>query len=169
MLDIAGLSCDDSGVSNKETHPQRMARDARDMNKMTESVLDMLNPFDPNINKDVLFNIKTGRKASPEAEKYLLSVLTEGESKRDQFVSECEKDPTRFERAITRNFIVNFATDSFMKKNKSTKANQIVQLKGTRDLFARLLYFAIRKNISAEDVLRYPLVLDQSNTYFSFC
>ena len=159
VLDIAGLSCDDeSGVSNKETHPQRMARDTRDLNQMTQSVLDMLNPFDRNINKDVLFNIKTGKKASAEAEDYLLNVISRGETKRDSFIAECGEDPTRFERSITRSVIVNFATDSFIKKNKSTKAHKIVQLKGTRDLFARLLYLAIQKNISAESVLEYPLV-----------
>ena len=158
VLDIAGLSCDDSGGSNKETHPQRMARDTRDYIKMTQSVLDMLNPFDMHINKEALFNIKTGKKASPAAEKYLLSVMTEGENKRDQFLSECEEDPARFERTITRTAIVNFATDSFIKKNKSLKAHKIVQLKGTRDLYARLLYLAIEKDISAEKVLEYPLV-----------
>ena len=135
-----------------------MARDTKDFNSMTQSVLDMLNPFDRNINKEVLFNIKTGKKASPEAEKYLLSVMSAGETKRDQFISECGKDPKRFERSIARTVIVNFATDSFLKKNKSVKAHKIVQIKGTRDLYARLLYLAIQKNISAEKVLEYPLV-----------
>ena len=54
--------------------------------------------------------------------------------------------------------IDNFATESFVKKkNKSKKANEIAQLKGTRDLFARLLYLAIaRKGWCEEMVVTFP-------------
>ena len=158
VLDIAGLCPNDEGSPNKETNPRRMARDAKDLVELAQSVLDMVNPFDANINQDALFNIKTGKKASSEAEKYLLSVISEGEVKRDKFIKECQEDPTRFEKGITKFIIVNFASDSFIKKNKSKKANQIVRLKGTRDLFARLLFLAIKKNLSAENVLQFPLV-----------
>ena len=41
----------------------------------------MINPFDFSINKDVLFNIKTGRKASPAAEHHLLSVIARENAK----------------------------------------------------------------------------------------
>ena len=37
------------------------------------------------INKDVQFNIKTVKRASPQAEEYLSSVISEGEAKRDMF------------------------------------------------------------------------------------
>ena len=54
--------------------------------------------------------------------------------------------------------IDNFATESFVKKkNKSKKANEIAQLKGTRDLFARLLYLAIAgKGWCEEMVVTFP-------------
>ena len=65
----------------------------------------------------------------------ILSVISEGECKRDTFINECNGDHNRFEKAITKSKIVNFATESFVKKNKSKKANKIVQLKGTHDLF----------------------------------
>ena len=39
--------------------------------------------------------------------------------------------------------IVNFATENFTKQNKSKKAGEIASVKGTRNLFARLLYLAI--------------------------
>ena len=61
--------------------------------KRYATLTEMINPFDSAVNKDVLFNIKTGRKASPEAEKYLLSLTSEGERKRDQFMKECSDDP----------------------------------------------------------------------------
>ena len=156
VLDIAGMGRDDES-KNKETNPKRMKRDANDLIGISRSILDMVNPFDANINKDVLFNIKTGRKASPAAEQYLLSVISEGECKRDTFIKECDEDQSRFEKPITRSKIVNFATESFVKKNKSKKADEIVQLKGTRDLFARLLFLAVKKKLCTEDVLKFPL------------
>ena len=76
----------------------------------------MINPLDASINKDVLFNIKTGRKASPAAEHYLLSVISEGEWKRDTFINEGNGDHNRFEKAITKSKIVNFATESLSRK-----------------------------------------------------
>ena len=159
VLVAAGLSPDDDAtVPNKETQPRRMQRDAEDFVKLAKSVKDMLNPFDVDINKEALFNIKTGKKASAGAEKYLLNVLSEGEARRDQFSKECQDDASRFEKSINKCVIVNFATDSFTKKNKSTKAYQIAQLKGTRDLFARLLFLAVKKNLNAEKVLEYPLI-----------
>ena len=118
----------------------------------------MINPFDASINKYVLFNIKSGRKASPAAEHYLLSVISKGECKRDTFINECNGDHNRFEKAITKSKIVDFATESFVKKNKSKKANKIAQLKGTRDLFACLLYLAIaEKGLCKEMVVTFPL------------
>ena len=118
----------------------------------------MINQFDSSVNKDVLFNIKTGRKASPDAEKYLLSVISEGERRRDEFMKECQDNPVRFEKSISKTKIVNFATESFNKKNKSKKATEIVQLKGTRDLFARLLYLAVaKKGLEDELVITFPL------------
>ena len=157
VLDIAGLSPNDDESNNKETNPKRVERDANDLIKLSRSILDMVNPFDANINKDALFNIKTGKKASPAAEQYLLSVASEGERKRDAFIKECDEDESRFEKPIKKSTIVNFATESFVKKNKSKKANQIVQLKGTRDLFARLLFLAVKKNLFVETVLKFPL------------
>ena len=103
----------------------------------------MINLFDASINKEVLFNIKTARKALPAAEHYLLSVISKGECKRDTFINECNCDHNRFEKAITKSKIVIFSTESFVKKNKSKKANKIAQLKGTHDFFAHLLYLTI--------------------------
>ena len=103
----------------------------------------MINIFDVSINKDVSFNIKTGRKASSVAEHYLVSVISQRECNRDTFINECSGDHNRFEKGITKSKIVNFATESFVKKNKSKKTNEIVQLKDTCDLFVRLLHLAI--------------------------
>ena len=79
VLAAAGLTPDDDcSVPNKESQPKRLKKDADDFVKLVESVRSMLNPFTENIDKLSLFNIKTGKKASPEAESYLLNVLVEG-------------------------------------------------------------------------------------------
>ena len=120
-----------------------MKQGVRDLENICNSICEMINLFDASINKGVLFNIKTGRKASPRADHYLLSVISEGECKTDTFINKCNGDHNRFEKAITKSKIVNFATESFVKKNKSKMANEIAQLKSTCDLFAHILYLAI--------------------------
>ena len=73
-------------------------------------------------------------------------------------INECNGDRNIFEKAITKSKIVNFATESFVKKNKSKKANEIAQLKGTCDLFSRFLYLAIaEKGLCEEMVVTFPL------------
>ena len=157
VLNIAGLGPNDDENNNKMSST-RVKRDARDLENICNSIREMINPFYASINKDVLFNIKTGRKASPAADHYLLSVISEGECKRDTFINECNGDHNRFEKANTKSKIVNFATESFVKKNKSKKANEIAQLKGTCDLFSRFLYLAIaEKGLCEEMVVTFPL------------
>ena len=51
----------------------------------------MMNPFDSSVPESRLFNIKTGQTVSPEAEKYLLSVISMGEKQRDCFINDCLK------------------------------------------------------------------------------
>ena len=82
VLNIAGLGPNDDENNNK-VFPTRVKQDARDLENICNSIREMINPFDASINKDVLFNIKTGRKASPAADHYLLSVISKGECKRD--------------------------------------------------------------------------------------
>ena len=53
---------------------------------------------------------------------------------------------------------MNFCTDIFNEKNKSKKANKIAAFKGTRDLFARLLFMAARSEIFLSTIFSYPLV-----------
>ena len=118
VLNIAGMGQNDDENFNKTNNPKRLKRDAQDLQNMSSSVCDMINPFDAAINKDALFNIKTGRKATPAAEEYLLSVITEGENKRDDYTKECNEDESRFEKPIKKTKIVNFATENFAKKNK---------------------------------------------------
>ena len=73
----------------------------------------------------------------------IIFVSDKQECKNNTFINECSGDHNRFEKAITKSKIVNFATESFNKKNKSKKVHEIAQLKATCNLFACLLYLAI--------------------------
>ena len=117
----------------------------------------MINPFDSSVPESRLFNIKTGQTVSPEAEKYLLSVVSMGEKQRDCFINDCLKSDERFEKAIPRNKVSNLASASFRKKNKSQVAGKIEQKNGTRDLFGSLLYVVAKKQIDLGVALSYPL------------
>ena len=89
------------------------------MSNLSNSIVDILNPFDSERNKEALSNVKTGR-ITQEAESYLFSLFPEGENKRDKSIHECNDIPERCKIEI-------LPTECFEKKNKSKKADQIVQ------------------------------------------
>ena len=43
---------------------------------LKEVIVDTMNPFEEKINKDYLFNKKTGRRATEDMEGYLLNIVT---------------------------------------------------------------------------------------------
>ena len=87
--------------------------------------------------------------------------MSEGEEKRNDFVTDCEEDSTCFERPIKKSKIVNFVTENFQRKNTSKKASAIAQTKGTRDMFGRLLFLSIQRQIDIRSVFQYPLLPEQ--------
>ena len=104
------------------------------------------------------YYLKTGKQASDSTESFLLNVLSEGEEKRNDFVTDCEEDSARFERPIKKSKIVNFATENFQRKNTSKKAAAIAQTKGTCDTFGRLLFLSIQRQIDIRSVFQHPLL-----------
>ena len=54
--------------------------------------------------------------------------------------------------------LANFTTEKFSKKNKSTQASKIQHATGTRDIFGRLLFLVITKQIDIKRIFAYPLV-----------
>ena len=117
ILEIADLDKPIDGT--KELRVPRIAKDKEDVQKVKKLIRDTLNPFDKSTNVDALFNIRTGRKLEIEGETYLLTSVNEGVNIRDKFIEECQNNLQRFEEAITKQKISNFATESFFKKSKS--------------------------------------------------
>ena len=95
---------------------------------------------------DKIVNLKTGKQASQDTEKFLLG--DEGEEKRDKFISECKQRSTRFEEPIKRNKINSFTMANLKKKNKSSRVEEIARAKGTCDMFGRLLFLSVSKVFS---------------------
>ena len=145
-------------ADNKELNKPRMERDKADLEQLKNIITSTINPFDKTLNPDVFFNLKTGKQSSPNTEKYLLNIFTDGAKRRDNFVSECCKRPARFEEAIHKTNIVNLAAENFQKKNKSSKAATILQAKGTRDMFGRLLFLSVKREIDRNKVFQFPLL-----------
>ena len=99
ILDIADMS-PNTDPQNKELKRYGIEKDANDLSSLIDSVVDTLIPFQFGVNCDALYNVKTGKKVSVNAEKYLLSVMEDGKKKGDMFVNECSKDSSRFEKPI---------------------------------------------------------------------
>ena len=154
--DLEFVDLDKPIDGTKELRAPRIAKDKEDVQNFKKLIKDTLNPFDKSTNVDALFNIKTGRKLEIEGEA-LLAFLNEGVNIRDKFIEECQNNPQRFEEAISKQKISNFATESLKKKNKSNQVAIISNVKGTRDLFGRLLYLALQSLVDLNIVFQYPL------------
>ena len=153
MTDIKNYN----GETKELNHP-RIERDHQVLLALTNIINSTINPILPTVNQSSLFNLKTNKQISKAREAYLLTVFEKGNSKRDTFVEECQKRGDRFEEPIKKSKILNFATENFSKKNKSTQASKVQQAKGTRDIFGRLLLLVITKQIDVKRKFAYPLV-----------
>ena len=87
LLEIADLKSYDA--DSKDLGTPRMKNDKSCLEQIKGVILFSVNPFSSNINKHGLFNLKTGKQASEETEKYLLG--DSSEDKRDAFVAECRE------------------------------------------------------------------------------
>ena len=87
-----------------------MVKDNKLLHKVIDLLCAMMNPFDP-ADKERLYNIATGKAASADTEKFLLSVNVTGEIAKKSFISECIKRPERFEEKILKQKMQTFETE----------------------------------------------------------
>ena len=99
--------------------------------------------------------MRTGKQADQNMEEYLLNFIENGNTARDEFVRESLDDDERFVKPIKKKNVVNFATEHFMKRNKSAAVQAIAQVKGTRDLFGRLLSISISAKLDVQMLFQY--------------
>lgn len=121
----------------------RIKKDKTNLHSIIETIKNTVNPFDNNIDTNVLFNISTGKAASPAVTDFLLTVKSMGNQQKLTFISECNSVSGRFEKLISRNQILNFASQCTSKVlvNKDKQA----VLKMERDIFGRLLSISLEK------------------------
>jgi hypothetical protein len=109
-----------------------------------------------NGNDGHLYSLSTGKATSDAVKDDLLHAKDKGSQWHQEFISECKEYAGRFELAIKRRKVKNFAQDA-VKMKLTTKDKQIREVKCTRDLFKRLLYLAISQELDMATVLSYPL------------
>ena len=115
-----------------------------------------MNPFSEEVNKELLFNIGTGKSSKQETAEFLLNVNKIGQKTREDFVIQCIKDPKGFEERIPRHKILNFANEgaSFSLRGAN---NKLIAVEMVEDLFGSILFLALQRKIDMAEVLSFPL------------
>ena len=75
------------------------------LKSLCNQIEESINPYDKNLEKNILVNIDTGKGASPETTDFLLNVVEKGKSKKESFIKEVNEHPSRFEDAITKQIV----------------------------------------------------------------
>lgn len=119
-----------------------------------------MNPFDPSINKDCLFNISSGKCAPPEVVEYLLSVEKIGTDRKNDFLSKCSDDIQNFEKLTIKRVPVKNFTTTINRKVKTLKTKLKV-LKVQTNMFGQLLRIALENKVDMAKVM--------INLYFENC
>ena len=104
------------------------------------------NPFSPDLSEEHLYNISSGQSVADDIYTFLSSVDVEGNQQRLNYIAETRLEPERFNRAIAKNKIINFA----FKNTKKVKINEKVKELKIRDIFGRLLNASLQNNIDLE-------------------
>ncbi len=154
LMDRAGLTVPDE--THQELKPTRIKRDAKDLGKIQNAIDSTLNPFSIEQEKETLYCISSGKAASAEVANDLSKIREIGEQWSQEFRDQCNTDGSRFEKPIKRRKIKNFTHDA-IKMKVPCKDKRIVELKGTKDLFGRLLYLAVTAQVDLLTVFSYPL------------
>lgn len=133
--------------------------------RFTEELTNNINPFSENLNPSKLYNISTGKAASPETAQFLLNCYKDGMKQMKASINECKMDQTRFDRPLKRNVVKNFSAEIF--KNKNSTFKHINQTKHERNLLGQVLCLALKEEIDLQNLFSYPLTsVPHSLSYF---
>lgn len=138
-----------------DLEPHNIIKSNTRVQSLVDTIRKNLNPFDPTIDKSLLYNISTGKPASTEIANFLLSVNTFGNQLKSDFIKECSESPDRFEKSIKLNKIMNFVSGNkkqIVKVNNKEKA-----IKMQRDLFGRILIISLKHETDISKIFSYPL------------
>ena len=107
------------------------------------------------MNKDILFNIGTGKSSKQGTAEFLLIRLI-GQKAREGFIIQCIKDPKRFKERIPRHKILNFANEGALYSLRGAN-DKLMAVEIVRDLFGSILFLALQRKIDMAEVLSFPL------------
>lgn len=106
------------------------------------------NLFDPQLDKENLWNITASKPASLDVAEFLLKIEENGEDLTHQFISGCAEQESRFDKPITKNKIFNVTQAP--KKKKLSLENKVLELRMQRDLFGRILEISLAHKVDIE-------------------
>lgn len=100
-----------------DLQPHQIKKDSSQLKIFIEHLKKYINPFNTaDLEPNYLFNISTGRAATPEITEFLLNVNEKGKELKEKFINECSQSETRFEEVIPRIKICNFSNNNIKKK-----------------------------------------------------
>ena len=152
LMDFLNLRSQDD--ITKDLKKASIAKSKKNLDDLINIITQCTNPFSQDLSEENLYSISSGQSVSNDVCNFLSSVESVGNQQRLDFISESRLDPERFDRAISKNTIRNFA----FKITKKVKINnKVEEVTIQRDIFGRLLYAALQSDIDIEKTLSYPL------------
>lgn len=125
------------------------------LSKFSDELIKSMNPFDKNLKNSTLFNLCTGKAASPETAEFLLQAFELGSKQMKSFITECQSNVNRFVKPIKRNTIKNFAAET--PNRTKTSKRYFDQAKAERNILGKVLCLALKNEIDLGHLLSYPL------------
>lgn len=138
----------------KDLKKSTINKSTKNLQVLMQLIKQYTNPFGLELSEDHLYNISKGQSVNDEVYNFLSSVEIEGEKQNKNFIAESRVTPDRFDKAITRNKIINFEHKNTQKVKINGKVKE-VQMQ--RDVFGRLLYVSLKSRIDLKKALSYPL------------
>ena len=156
------MECRDMAGHNTTTRQRaelddtRTGRDELDIKNIMSSIQNMINPFDPSIDREVLYQITSGQVASDAISADLFDAKERGEKALLDF---CEKRLQTHEVGIydpIKKMKLKTFKDTATSSVTKTKGKEVT-LRADCDLFARLIVVGTVRKIDLQEMLVYSL------------
>jgi hypothetical protein len=155
LLEKAGITKQHN--PSHELAKSKVTKFQSDFHSISQMIETTMNPFAESLVADSdLYCLSDGKAMPEEVKRDMIAIFVKGKKWKDDFITECTQDPSRFERPIPRQLLKTFASASIQSKLKG-KDDKVLILKTTRDLLGRLVYLACTRKLDIEKVFCFPL------------
>ena len=121
-------------------------KNTKDLEKILTSIQENMKHFSEEVNKDLRFNIGTGKSSKRQAAEFLLNVNKIGQKEREGFIYQCIKDPERFEERKPRHKNLNFSNEGASYSLRGAN-NKLMGVEMVRDLFGIILSWLFKEKL----------------------